>query len=288
MEATRHANLWSDATVAHGVWFQHDIAARSAYSSPPASAARETRMIFIVDGDRAIRDATRGLFENDGYQVQLFASRAAFLKSYRPARRACLLIDEIALGGDGLAMMQRLTRDGRRIHYIVMSAGFTLPIAVATIKAGAFDLAEKPLYRADLLASMRRAFNQPNDVAEDAALRNAAATRVAGLTERQRQILDLVAAGHPSKNIAADLGISLRTGGKPSRQDRQEDRLEVSPRAHSHRGLRQLQPARRARGLSNQRANGRHHGPAKSRTFSRWDRACDAEGAKHRPDDRRS
>jgi two-component system CheB/CheR fusion protein len=212
MEATRHANLWSDATVAHGVWFAHDIAARSAYgASPRASIARKTRMIFIVDGDRAIRDATRGLFENDGYQVQLFASRAAFLKSYRPARRACLLIDEASFGADGLAMMRRLTRDGRTMPYIVMSAGFTLPIAVATMKAGAFDLAEKPLYRADLLASMRRAFDQPNNVAEDTALRNAAALRVAGLTERQRQILDLVAAGHPSKNIAADLGISLRT-----------------------------------------------------------------------------
>ena len=92
-----------------------------------------------------------------------------------------------------------------------MSANFTLPIAVETMKAGAFDLAEKPLYRAGLLASMKRAFDQPDGLSEDSALRANAAQRVAALTKRQRQILNLVVAGHPSKNIAADLGISLRT-----------------------------------------------------------------------------
>ena len=78
------------------------------------------------------------------------------------------------------------------------------------MRAGAFDLVEKPLYRADTLASVTRAVDQPNDLAEDLALREVAARRIAGLTARQREILDLVLAGHPSKNIAADLGISLR------------------------------------------------------------------------------
>jgi two-component system CheB/CheR fusion protein len=168
-------------------------------------------MIFIVDADRAIRAATQGLFEESGYDVRLFADRAAFLRAYRPIGLGCLLIDESLLGTTGLAMIGDLASGGRRLPCIVMSANFTLPIAVETMRAGAFDLAEKPLYRAGLLASMQRAFDQSDRMNEDAALRSAAARRVAGLTKRQRQILNLVVAGHPSKNIAADLGISLRT-----------------------------------------------------------------------------
>ncbi|MGD0720333.1 MAG: LuxR C-terminal-related transcriptional regulator [Roseiarcus sp.] len=211
MEAKSQSTVWSDAGVGHGRWLPHEARPRrAAYPAwLPAAMALQTRTIFIVDPDRAIREALRGLFEDDGYQVRLFADRRAFLRAYRPVRRGCLVIDESSMAAGGLEWIESCA--GRRLRYIVMSAHFTLPIAVQAMRAGAFDLVEKPLYRADILASMTRAFDQPNDVAEDSALRDAAALRMAGLTARQREILDLVVAGHPSKNIAADLGISLRT-----------------------------------------------------------------------------
>jgi len=84
-------------------------------------------------------------------------------------------------------------------------------MALKAMKAGAVDFIEKPVGHQDLLASIRRALDQTRDTAALSKLRETAATSVASLTSRQRQILDLVLAGHPSKNIAADLGISQRT-----------------------------------------------------------------------------
>ncbi|MGA2045307.1 MAG: LuxR C-terminal-related transcriptional regulator [Roseiarcus sp.] len=211
MEAKSQSTVWSDGVVAHGPWLPREAGPRRAAYPDwlPVAMTLETRTIFIVDPDRAIREALRGLFEDGGYEVRLFADRPAFLRAYRPVRRGCLLMDESSIAAGGLERIEN--RAGRRLRYIVMSAQFTLPIAVQAMRAGAFDLMEKPLYRADILASMKRAFDQPNDIAEDSALRDAASLRMAGLTARQREILDLVVAGHPSKNIAADLGISLRT-----------------------------------------------------------------------------
>ena len=79
------------------------------------------------------------------------------------------------------------------------------------MKAGAVDFTEKPVGHKELLASVKRALDQTQDTTKLSACRDQAALRIATLTRRQRQILDLVLAGHPSKNIAADLGISQRT-----------------------------------------------------------------------------
>jgi two-component system CheB/CheR fusion protein len=79
------------------------------------------------------------------------------------------------------------------------------------MKAGAADFIEKPINRGELLASVERALEQSRDSNKLFAWRAAAAKHVAGLSRRQRQVMDLVLAGHPNKNIAADLGISQRT-----------------------------------------------------------------------------
>ena len=86
-----------------------------------------------------------------------------------------------------------------------------VPMAVQAMKAGALDFIEKPIGRSELLASVERALEQSRDSSKLFAWRETAANHVAGLTSRQRQIMELVLAGHPSKNIAADLGISQRT-----------------------------------------------------------------------------
>ena len=79
------------------------------------------------------------------------------------------------------------------------------------MKAGASDFIEKPIGAGQLLACVARALEEARDSSKLAAWREGAADQVAGLTARQHQIMDLVLAGHPSKNIAADLGISQRT-----------------------------------------------------------------------------
>ena len=86
-----------------------------------------------------------------------------------------------------------------------------VPMAVQAMKAGASDFIEKPIGRGELLASVQRALEQSKDMGKLSAWRQDAAQRVAGLTPRQHEIMSMVLAGHPSKNIAADLGISQRT-----------------------------------------------------------------------------
>jgi two-component system CheB/CheR fusion protein len=86
-----------------------------------------------------------------------------------------------------------------------------VPMAVQAMKAGALDFIEKPFNHSDLRANVERALEQSRDSGKLFAWREAAANHIAALTPRQRQIMDLVLAGHPSKNIAADLAISQRT-----------------------------------------------------------------------------
>ena len=86
-----------------------------------------------------------------------------------------------------------------------------VPMAVQAMKAGASDFIEKPVGRDELLASVERALEQSQDTTKLSAWRRDASERLGKLTPRQRQIMDMVLAGHPSKNIAADLSLSQRT-----------------------------------------------------------------------------
>ncbi len=111
----------------------------------------------------------------------------------------------------GLALLQRLKSEETRLPAIMITGQGDVPMAVEAMKAGAVDFIEKPIRRDELLASIEHALEQARDSTKLSVRREAAATRLAGLTARQRQIMELVLAGHPSKNIAADLGISQRT-----------------------------------------------------------------------------
>ena len=167
--------------------------------------------IFVVDDDRSIRDAIRSVLEEDGRIVEDYAACEEFLEAYRPGREACLVIDAYLPGMDGFELLMRLSAAGHRLPAIMITGNSDVPMAVQAMKAGATDFIEKPVSRDELLASVNRALEQSRDSSKLSAWREGAAEHVAGLTSRQRQIMDLVLAGHPSKNIAADLGISQRT-----------------------------------------------------------------------------
>ena len=167
--------------------------------------------IFVVDDDSAVREALRDLLQADGRTVEVYASSEAFLEAYRPDGEGCLLVDARMPGMGGLALLQRLQNEGHRLSAIMITGQGDVPMAVEAMRAGAADFIEKPIRRDELLASIEHALEHIRDSAKLSVRREAAAMRLAGLTARQRQILDLVLAGHPSKNIAADLGISQRT-----------------------------------------------------------------------------
>ena len=176
--------------------------------APPPN---EEPVIFVVDDDDGVRGAIMEALESDGRAVAGFASGEAFLAAFRPAEAACLLIDAALPGMSGIELLEQLSTAGHAIPAIVITGQSDVPMAIRAMKAGASDFIEKPVDRPGLLASVARALERSHDAAKLAAWQAAAAAQVAGLTPRQRQIMSLVLAGHPSKNIAADLGISQRT-----------------------------------------------------------------------------
>jgi two-component system CheB/CheR fusion protein len=182
-----------------------------ASSRQPAGATGDGPTMFVVDDDSAVREAMRDLLEQDGRTVEIYDSSEAFLEAYRPGREGCLLVDARMPGTGGLALLQRLQSEGTRLPAIMITGQGDVPMAVEAMRAGAADFVEKPIGRDELFASIERALEHTRDSAKLPVRQEVAATRLARLTVRQRQIMELVLAGHPSKNIAADLGISQRT-----------------------------------------------------------------------------
>jgi two-component system CheB/CheR fusion protein len=180
----------------------------------PALAASSSAapVVIIVDDDKHICDGVRRLFEKTGTSVEDFATSEAFLAAFKPSREACLLIDANLPGSmQGLELLHRLKTLDQHVPAIMITGDGDVHMAVDAMKAGAFDFLEKPFSPAELLASVDRALEQGRDMDKLSAWQADAADHLAGLTERQRQVMDMVLAGHPSKNIAADLGISQRT-----------------------------------------------------------------------------
>jgi two-component system CheB/CheR fusion protein len=167
--------------------------------------------IFVIDDNEQVRDSLRSVLENDGRIVEDYATSESFLEAYDPSREGCVLVDAYLPGMSGVDLLQRLHADGHQIPSIMITGNSDVSIAVQAMKAGALDFIEKPVSANDLLASVDLALEHSRDANKLFAWRADAAHLVAGLTPRQHEIMDLVLAGHPSKNIAADLGISQRT-----------------------------------------------------------------------------
>ena len=178
---------------------------------PEASAAFGHAKIFVVDDDDQIRAAIRAVLEDDGCIVETYSSCEAFLEAFCPGPSACLLIDAYLPGMSGLELLRKLHDDGHRVPSIMITGNSDVPMAVEAMKAGALDFIEKPIGRNELLASIGRALALAQDSSKLQEWRESAATHLVGLTPRQREVMERVLAGHPSKNIAADLGISQRT-----------------------------------------------------------------------------
>ena len=178
---------------------------------PAAQADARPPAIFVIDDDSTAREALRDLLEADGRTVEIYDSCEAFLAVYRAGRRGCLVVDARMPGMGGLELLQRLNSEPHRLPAIMITGHGDVPMAVRAMKAGAVDFIEKPIGYRELLATVERALEQAGDTAKASAWRENAVSSIAGLTARQRQIMDLVLAGHPSKNIAADLGVSQRT-----------------------------------------------------------------------------
>lgn len=176
-----------------------------------AAQGDATNTVFVVDDDDDLLQTLRLVLEKHGLQVETYASCEEFLNANTSRDEGCLLVDGYLRGMSGLELLQQLKDNGRHLQSIMMTGNSDVTLAVNAMKAGASDFIEKPLEHAELLESVDRALEQSKDDTKRAARQQDSVKRISSLTKRQKQIMTMVLAGHPSKNIAADLGISQRT-----------------------------------------------------------------------------
>jgi FixJ family two-component response regulator len=167
--------------------------------------------VFLVDDDEAVRKALGFLLRAAGHAVESFASARDFLAAYDPARRGCLLLDVRMPQMTGLELQEELNARGWRVPTIFITGHGTVATAIAALRAGAFDFIEKPLGEEALLDAVQRALSWDEAHRQERARRDGLAARAAQLTEREGEVMRLVAEGQSNKEIARRLGISFRT-----------------------------------------------------------------------------
>ncbi len=165
----------------------------------------------LVDDDEAIRDALAWLLKSRGIPCTTYDCAETFLAEWTPKLAGCAILDMRMSGMSGLDCFDQLRERGSTLPVIFLTGHGDVPLAVATLKKGAFDFFEKPFNDNDLATSVREAMDL------DARQRAASATvdsvnsRLSTLTARERQIMELVLLGKFNKVIADELNISMRT-----------------------------------------------------------------------------
>ena len=168
-------------------------------------------VVHLIDDDEDVRKALSFLLGTAGYAVTVYESGPAFLARLAELQPGVIVSDVRMPTMDGLALQRRLRQEGVTLPFIVMTGHADVALAVQAMKEGAVDFLEKPFSDDVMLSAIRVAlggFRQAQEREDEA---RKARAKLATLTERERQVLDGLLAGHPNKTIGYDLDISPRT-----------------------------------------------------------------------------
>lgn len=168
-------------------------------------------MVYIVDDDEAVRDSLRWLLEANGYRVTAFDNAEVFLSQYDPGQLAVLIADVRMPGMSGLELQEQLLARKAPIPIIFITGHGDVPMAVASMKKGAADFLEKPFNESDLRQIVGRMLEQAAERHDQVQTRRNREAMLGRLTAREQQVLERIVAGRLNKQIADDLGISIKT-----------------------------------------------------------------------------
>jgi FixJ family two-component response regulator len=167
--------------------------------------------VYVIDDDEAVRDSLQWMLEGQDYRVRCFDSAESFLSRYDAREIACLIVDIRMEGMTGLELQDRLVENNSPLPLAFITGHGDVPMAVETMKKGAMDFIQKPFSEGQLMPLVERMLTQAKDTFaeyQNAINRDALMAR---LTLRESQVLERIVAGRLNKQIADDLGISIKT-----------------------------------------------------------------------------
>lgn len=165
----------------------------------------------IIDDDEAIRDALQWQFRTRGVECTLWPSAEAFLEAWQTDWRGCIVLDIRMEGMSGLECFDTLIDRQCSLPVIFITGHGDVPMAVSALKKGAFDFIEKPFSDNELIERVERAIALDTERQRAAADRGTVESRLASLTAREREVMELILEGKYNKVIADQLSISMRT-----------------------------------------------------------------------------
>ena len=167
--------------------------------------------VFVVDDNPSVRKSMQALFQAADLAVETYASAADFLAAYDARRPGCLVLDIRLKRESGLDLQDELRKRNAILPIIVMTGYADVPTSVRAFKAGAIDFLRKPVPPKKLIALIHEAIETDRRARETLEQRTTVTDRIAELTPRERQVMDLLAVGKSSRDIATALDLSVRT-----------------------------------------------------------------------------
>ena len=167
--------------------------------------------VCLVDDDAAVRNAFKLLMKSAGLNLLTFGSAQEFLASFEPKNVGCIILDVRMPGMSGLELQDILRQRKMHIPIIILTGHADVHLAVQAVKTGAFDVLEKPFNQELLLERIHKAFDVFGDWLKVEVERREIGDRLAELTPRELEVLDLMVGGRTNKMIAEYLGISRKT-----------------------------------------------------------------------------
>lgn len=169
-----------------------------------------TPTLYLIDDDDAISRAMQSVGELLRLPVLRFASAESFLKTDITDAAGCAIVDIKLPGMNGIELQAALRERSCEVPVIVVSGHADVPLAVEAMRRGALTVLEKPFSLEQLKTHIQEAMELDQSRREVRKLRDLARERLASLTQREREVLDLISRGQTNKQIAAELHLTLR------------------------------------------------------------------------------